>query len=296
MTVRLIRKNYRVVLGGPIDTVKDALQITSGLKITRREFALYRGQGAGSKMLRPGVFRRARWHRHERDMIRELISTHPQEFSADSLMLDRLVRMQHYGLPTRLLDVSQNFLAALYFATAADPEKPGDDGAVYIIRGSTNLKKYYDSDAISLVTNLSNLSEDEKWSLFENAPENATDPENDAFNTFPAMDRLLQFVRDEKPYFRSRALKSDLFKTFFVIPKKNNPRIIAQSGAFLVFGLANRDRSPDLSMFQITRHPVPHLKKGDIRAAIEALGINESSLFPEIDKAASRIAERYKAI
>lgn len=120
--VRLTKPNYRVIIGRPIAALTDALEITSSLKITRGEFALYRGQSVGSHMLRPGVFRIARWYRHERDMVRDLISTHPQEFSSDTLMLDRLVRMQHYSLPTRLLDVTQNFLASLYFATGDDQD------------------------------------------------------------------------------------------------------------------------------------------------------------------------------
>src|SRR5205085_5131649 len=135
------------------------------------------------------------------------------------------------------------------------------DGAVYVIRGSATLKKYFDSDTVSLVTNLSNLSEEEKWDLHDNAPDNGTPIDNDDFNRHPAMDRLLQFVRDEKPYFRSRAIKSDLFKTYLVIPKKNNPRIIAQSGAFLIFGLVGKDRNPDLNSYEITRHRIPNADK-----------------------------------
>ncbi|MCS5960637.1 hypothetical protein LNP74_16615 [Klebsiella pneumoniae subsp. pneumoniae] len=38
-------------------------------------------------------------------MINELLTVQPAEFMNDRYMLDKLVRMQHYGLPTRLLDV-----------------------------------------------------------------------------------------------------------------------------------------------------------------------------------------------
>ncbi|MBW4236742.1 FRG domain-containing protein [Enterobacter roggenkampii] len=40
--------------------------------------------------------------------VRDIVSLHPNEFSSDKTMFDRLVRMQHFGLPTRLLDVTSN--------------------------------------------------------------------------------------------------------------------------------------------------------------------------------------------
>ena len=38
---------------------------------------------------------------------------------------------------------------------------------------------------------------------------------------------------------------------------------------------------------------VPKDQKSTIRKALENIGINESTLFPEIDKAAARIKNRY---
>ncbi|WP_208153324.1 FRG domain-containing protein [Sinorhizobium medicae] len=41
-------------------------------------------------------------------LCKELLIAHHDEFHGDDYCFDRLVRMQHYGLPTRLLDISGN--------------------------------------------------------------------------------------------------------------------------------------------------------------------------------------------
>lgn len=52
----------------------------------------------------------------EQKLVDEMITTHPEEFVGVSSDFDLLAKMQHLGLPTRLLDFSLNPLVALYFA------------------------------------------------------------------------------------------------------------------------------------------------------------------------------------
>ena len=58
--------------------------------------------------------------------LRMLLASQPQEFSGDLTTLERLVRMQHYSLPTRLLDVTWNPLVALYFSSTEDQKEDGE--------------------------------------------------------------------------------------------------------------------------------------------------------------------------
>jgi hypothetical protein len=92
----------------------------------------YRGQRVSSWPNVAGIFRTdlKELLKNEKRAIRDLISVHPSEFASDETMFDKLVRMQHFGLPTRLLDVSLNALVALYFATDSSFDGKSSDGMV----------------------------------------------------------------------------------------------------------------------------------------------------------------------
>lgn len=66
-----------------------------------------------------------------------------------------------------------------------------------------------------------------------------------------------------------------------------NRRILAQQGAFLVYGLTSELKdgvnSHDIA---VTRTPVPASSKHKLLRELDNVGINESSMFPEIEAAA----------
>jgi hypothetical protein len=206
-------------------------------------------------------------------------------------MFDRLVRMQHFNLPTRLLDVSANPLVALYFATEiADARlEPAADGKVSYISVPRGRMKYFDSDTVSCISNLSKMSAHEKELIHTNLGMPTA-----KFNKLPAVDRLLQFIREEKPHFRPEINADELDRLWFVLPKFSNRRIIAQNGAFLIFGLSkDQPASPGPHPIRFRDIIIPKAAKSSIRQDLDTLGIKESALFPEIDRAAGYIVKRY---
>jgi hypothetical protein len=114
------------------------------------------------------------------------------------------------------------------------------------------------------------------------------------FNADGVIKRLHQFIRSEKSYFQPIINPIDLLQPYYVHPKMSNRRILAQAGAFILYGI---DPFKELFFpYEIEETPflVPQKAKEPIRKALANLGINESTLFPEIDKAAARIKNQYK--
>lgn len=91
---------------------------------------LYRGQADFSWGLLPSVFRTT--PPPERDIFSELKQLNHKDFTKDDF-IEIAVNMQHYGIPTRLLDWTSNSLHALYFACVSK-ENENKDGAVYIVK------------------------------------------------------------------------------------------------------------------------------------------------------------------
>jgi hypothetical protein len=260
----------------------------------------FRGQRDSAWPNVAGIFRPALKEllKDEKRAVRDLISVQPHEFESDETMFDKLVRMQHFGLPTRLLDVSLNALVALYFATdpGPDPSKPSD-GMVTAFAIPPKREKYFDSDSVSCLANLANMTSEEKVEIYrlrESLRGDISSARNiTKFNKNAVIERLHQFIRSEKPYFLPIIDPIDLFKPYYVHPKMSNRRILAQSGAFILYGINPPKKMYFPDTIDETPFIVPQREKGGIRLALERLGINESTLFPEIDKAAARIKNRY---
>ncbi|MBR6061965.1 MAG: FRG domain-containing protein, partial [Spirochaetales bacterium] len=81
--------------------------------------SFYRGQKKSSYDLSPSVCRKdpdnkyfinKNYIKKEKKMINEAIINRPFDFSNSMTMFDILVKMQHYSFPTRLLDITLNYL------------------------------------------------------------------------------------------------------------------------------------------------------------------------------------------
>lgn len=257
----------------------------------------YRGLTDASYPLQPSVFREQISREQEHILLRELIAAHPDDFAADDTTLEQLVRMQHYALPTRLLDVSWNPLVALFFAAQENRKLKEEidrngrkvrryiktNGCVAILTIPKEKVKYFDSDTVSCIANLSKLHWEHKQAI-------DTGIELKKFNKTTPVKRLVHFIRQEKNQFEPEIVPSDLDSIILVKPKLNNRRILAQNGAFFVFGKAELINEPNDLGIRVERVVVRVRAKKRIIDELDKLNINEKTLFPEIERSAKYFA------
>ena len=214
-----------------------------------------------------------------------MIARSPNDFKECNTTFEKLVKMQHYSLPTRLLDITSNPLVSLFFA-CKDETQQNMDGRLFRFEIKEDDIKYYDSDTVSVVSNTSRRP----YTFSIEAIKNLS---CSTFNKKGEIQYLLHEIRSEKPHFSPVIDPKHLEKVFCVRPKLDNPRIIRQEGAFFIFGI-NDDKTKCAKFeFEYKSFIINKSEKNKILKQLDALGINESTLFPEIDHVAKHLKEKY---
>ena len=231
----------------------------------------YRGHSDSEYKSVPSIYRKNNIA-YENQMFREAIRRNPSEFTEDMSTFDKLVKMQHYELPTRLLDITTNPLIALYFACKEHEKK---DGEILIYTMSDKQIKYFDSDSVCILSNLSKRPLDFSF-------------ENDK-------DYLVYDIQQDKQNFNGDYLEETaIHDVFCVMPKLNNDRIVRQHGAFFIFGMGDTKDKPAELLDKPMSIKIRSSSKKDILRELQVLGIDEATLFPETDKVMKQIKNKYE--
>ena len=320
-----------------IESLADFIQKISK-KSSKNNNTFYRGHSDLSYKLEPNIYRKNKEKsliNFEHDMFKEVIIKNPRDFEPLKLNFEKLTLMQHYGLPTRLLDLSENPLIGLYFACSKKFDKRSwKDAELIKFEIPKSLIKYYDSDAVSILSCFSKidperfteLNDELKQKIEESTIEklksrirknqqsaistmhyyavsNANDLEkreiNEILNSCALLDYMTYEIGEEKPHFR-KLINIEHFNNSIlcVRPKLNNQRLLHQQGLFLIFGIRDGDKEklPEFSKsnIQIEKFIIPKEKKRNILEELEIIGITEDKIYPELNMSAEFIAKKYR--
>lgn len=286
-----------------IRSVSEYLECLSKIKMEPKAtfsvgcFTLFRGQANANWLLSPSLYRQNLFEA-ENLLLTEIKHICPNEFGNNRF--DSLVKMQHFGMPTRLLDVTTNPLVSLYFACESS-EQSNEDGIVYIF---PNMPVSWSNDPlVDLVMDFVYDYFPRKMWLDQMLDQSQKKYRNGSYRLMPdTIDSLLHYLT---------------IPAFAVMPAKTNERIEAQDGAFFVFGMhfSNREVSTNPGTIgrvyynfepieidnvqQIWKKTetlrIPAAAKKGILNQLDILGINERKLFPDLSHQINHTVRTVKA-
>ena len=299
---------------GRLNSISELIERCFEIRNQNKDFTLYfRGERDHTWDLQPSVMRPSgegefKLRTNESEMLSELMSRRPEDFTGMSSALEQLVIAQHFGLKTRLLDVSMNPCVAL-FSACDDRDSAGKaldnskDGRLHVFAVPRLLVKPFDSDTISIITNFAKLGRGfQSLLLGKTGSESLNQDPNEPLRYLysEAMRLIYHFIRQEKPHFEDRIDPRDFFRVFVVEPKQSFERIRAQAGAFLISAFHERFEREEILRFNkeipVYEHytlTVPRTSKVEILQELRLLNFTRETLYPSLDEVANAVTQRF---
>lgn len=283
------------------------------------EILFYRGHSSINYKIKPSLFREKNY-KNEAKMYQELLVRCHDELKDCRFIYEYLKKMQHYGLPTRFLDITLNPLIALYFAC----QEKKETAEVLIFKSKTNEIKYEKSSKVVAYSSLALLEYDEKKELYEILEEKKKNNENNQKES-KVLRKFERIIENEKLAVERNFELEDLTKPVFFLPTRNNKRIINQKGAFILFGLdeeiykekrnsaiyksyldeyrvkikgSSKDNSKESKddTYEKEMKVIFYIKKTNkekIIKELKAIGVDDSFICPEIQDVAEEIKSQF---
>lgn len=255
----------------------------------------FRGQAVDYWDIRPSIFR-DQMLSVEHNLMSEPLRQIPNEFNNLGDSFEIMEKYQHYGMCTRLLDITTNPLVALYFSCerykkeeykdreTKNIEKVAPRGIVYFKEDNMPLK--YNDLEVRIISRLASYDMNSDRTLEEIVEKLYQD-------TVISMDLKKKWLEENGMFEFIHICQS----VCTVLPIMNNDRLIRQSGAFLLPGkfiVTNRGdnlknaiiakaESNLRNEFEGMFFYIDDNNKEKIRTELENCNISEANLFPELE-------------
>ena len=283
--------NYMV---GNVQDYITTIERMSKLHIGKESF--YRGQYYFKYELVPSLYRRKKYYENESYKYMDFKTQFYNEL-ANKKYIEILTTMQHYKMPTRLLDTTSNPLVALYMAC----DKPvnyknknfGIGEVIYMAEDKKNVK-YSDSNAVTLLSSLAVLETCYKQELYLKIEESLKKHDPSIYKQSLAYKRFVAEVKTALPSFSEELFDPEvLMHPRHVKVGMINERIIAQSGSFILFGLCDYKTGHYAQLNTVSKNRIFIVNRPYIVRQLEMLNINPGTMYPDKDHMSTAITKSY---
>ena len=285
--------NGNYVCGNVQDFIKAIDEIVG--KYPNKEY-FFRGHASYEYKLIPSLYRNHKFYNNEDLMYMDFKTQFYNEL-AHKKYIEILTTMQHYNMPTRLLDTTSNPLVSLYMTMDKYMDEYDDSpiGEVIVMKENKKDVKYSDSNAVTLLSSLAVLETKYKQELYEKIVESLEKKDPNIYKNCLSYKRFVAEVRNELAYFDESFFSPEVL----LIPRHVkvgmiNERIIAQSGNFILFGLYDYINGKHVDLNTVIKERVFIVNKKNILRQLELLNISDSTMYPDKDHTSKAIKKYYE--
>lgn len=226
---------------------------------------MFRGQRKAEWTLLPSLYRHADARENESN-IYQIFTTKAKALMPHIVSdWEILSHMQHYGVPTRLLDWSDSFGVALYFAISKQAIRKPEDAAVWILNG------YALSRLATKKGSIYNI-EAEDFPLYSEYFTDRASPLQDENE-----------IQKKWPFERPVPIEAAW----------GHQRIIAQRGLFTVHGNCDKPIEEQIDSSMLRKVIVPQNAILYARQYLRLAGIDHYTIFPDLEGLSQCIKDMY---